>query len=132
MSFLIDTDICSAQITGNRITFNKFMQHSGRLHVSVVTVAELVIWAFRAAAPPRRRQEVDDLLQLVTPLDVTTDVARKFGELQAALMDAGIPMPEMDLLIAATAVVHSLILVTHNTADYANVPGLTMLDWLSP
>jgi tRNA(fMet)-specific endonuclease VapC len=36
----------------------------------------------------------------------------------------------MDLLIAATALVHNLTLVTHNIRDFANVPGLTVQDWL--
>jgi predicted nucleic acid-binding protein len=38
----------------------------------------------------------------------------------------------MDLLIGSTALVHGLTLVTHNVADYANVPGLTVMDWLIP
>ena len=38
----------------------------------------------------------------------------------------------MDLLIAATALVHNLTLVTHNVRDFANVPDLMIQDWLSP
>ena len=34
--------------------------------------------------------------------------------------------------IASTALTHRLVLVTHNVADYANVPGLTVVDWLIP
>ena len=40
--------------------------------------------------------------------------------------------PEMDLLIAATALVYDLTLVTHNVRDFANVPGLRVQDWLNP
>jgi len=36
----------------------------------------------------------------------------------------------MDLLNAATALVHDLTLVTHNLQDYVNVPGLRVEDWL--
>jgi tRNA(fMet)-specific endonuclease VapC len=36
------------------------------------------------------------------------------------------------MLIAATALLHGLTLVTHNTRDFANVPGLTVVDWLVP
>lgn len=36
----------------------------------------------------------------------------------------------MDLLIAATALAHDLTLVTHNTHDFAHVPGLRVVDWL--
>ena len=32
----------------------------------------------------------------------------------------------------STALVHGLTMVTHNTADYANIPGLTVVDWLIP
>jgi tRNA(fMet)-specific endonuclease VapC len=35
-------------------------------------------------------------------------------------------------MIAATAIVHDLILVTHNTRDFQNIPGLRLEDWLQP
>jgi predicted nucleic acid-binding protein len=73
-----------------------------------------------------------DLLNDVRVLEVTEDIARKFGELRAALFDAGLSVPEMDLMIAATALVHNLTVVTHNVQDFANVPGLSIDDWLVP
>jgi len=36
------------------------------------------------------------------------------------------------LIIAATALLHNLTLVTHNSQDFLNIPGLRMADWLSP
>jgi tRNA(fMet)-specific endonuclease VapC len=51
---------------------------------------------------------------------------------QAGLLDSGRPTPVMDLLIAVTALVHGLMLVTHNTQDFAHIPGLTLVDWLTP
>ncbi len=36
------------------------------------------------------------------------------------------------MMIAATALVHNLTLATHNMQDYANVSGLTLVDWLAP
>ncbi len=59
-------------------------------------------------------------------------MARRFGEIRAGLLDSGRRAPEMDLLIAATALVHGLTLVTHNTQDYINVPGIALADWLAP
>ena len=41
-------------------------------------------------------------------------------------------MDAADLLIGATALVHDLTLVTHNTRHYTNVPGLSQADWLVP
>ena len=38
-------------------------------------------------------------------------------------------MSEFDLLIAATALVNGLNMVTHNVADFQNIPGLLIEDW---
>jgi tRNA(fMet)-specific endonuclease VapC len=38
----------------------------------------------------------------------------------------------MDLLNAATALVHNMTMVTHNVADYAIIPSLTIDDWMAP
>jgi tRNA(fMet)-specific endonuclease VapC len=35
-------------------------------------------------------------------------------------------------MIAPVALVHDLTLVTHNTADFRNIPGLRLEDWLVP
>jgi tRNA(fMet)-specific endonuclease VapC len=132
VSFVVDTDICSAYMKGNRHVWQRFMQYRGRLHVSTITAGELCTWTLRAHAPPKRLQTLQDLLDDVTVLDVTLDVGRKFGEVRVALLDAGLGTPAMDLFIAATALVHDLILVTHNVQDFAHIPGLTIQDWLNP
>jgi tRNA(fMet)-specific endonuclease VapC len=108
------------------------MLHFGGLSVSVVTVGELLTWAMRANAPATRLQSVRDFLTAVTVLAVTLPVAEKFGEVRADLLDRGLPVGEMDLLNAATALVHTLTLVTHNIQDYVNIPGLTVDDWMVP
>ncbi len=132
MSFLVDTDVCSAYLKGDRRVWQRFMQNGGQLHVSTISVGELYTWALRAQASPKRLQALEDLLSDMTVLDVTADVSRKFGELRAALLDAGQATPDMDLLIAATALVHNLSLITHNVQDFASVPDLHVEDWLSP
>jgi tRNA(fMet)-specific endonuclease VapC len=130
MSFLLDTDTCSSLLKTTALA-HRFHQHLGRLHVSTITLAELFTWASRRKASPKRMQGVRDLLRDVEVLDVTTDVSQRFGEIHAGLLDIGKPAPEMDLLIAATALVHDLTLVTHNTKDYANIPGLRLDDWIA-
>ncbi len=75
MSFLLDTDTCSAHLKGERLVFSKFVQHSGRLHVSAITAGELYSWVLRAKAPPDRLQLVQRFLMGVTLLPVDyTDV----------------------------------------------------------
>lgn len=132
MSYLVDTDTCSAHLKHRGPVMNRFLQYMGRLHVSVITVGELMTWALRANAPAQRLRAVEKMLRDVTALDLTEDVGREFGRLRAELLDAGRPTPEMDLWIAAIATLHGLTVVTHNTRDFAHIPGLTLEDWLTP
>lgn len=132
MSFLVDTDTCSAHLKGNALVTNRFLQYSGNLHISVITLGELYTWALRSAASPKRWQELTDLLNDVRVLDVTAAIAEKFGAIRAELLDHGLPTPDLDLLNAATALEHNLTVATHNTVDYQNVTGLRLVDWLVP
>lgn len=132
MSFLLDTVTCSAHLKQRGNLTHRFLQYMGRLHMSVITVGELYTWALRARASPQRLQALLDLLADVQVLDITEPVARRFGEVRAALFDAGRHVPDMDLLIGATALVINLTVVTHNVQDYANIPGLATDDWLAP
>jgi tRNA(fMet)-specific endonuclease VapC len=132
MSFLIDTDICPAHLKQKGIVTNRFLQYTGGLHVSTVTLGELYTWALRAKSPLSRRDALRQMLGDMTVLDITADVAQTYGHLQAGLLDSGRPAPGMDLMIAATAITHNLTLVTHNTQDFSSVPGLRLVDWLVP
>ena len=131
MSFLLDTDSCSAHLKSGALA-HRLAQYGGRLDVSVRTLAELYTWALRASAPAHRLQGLLDLLSDVAVLDLTPDVARRFGEVQALLLDKGQRASHMDLLFGATALVHGLIVVTHNQRDFATIPGLSLDDWLVP
>lgn len=132
MSFLLDADICSAHLKHGGTISSRFLQYTGRLHISTITLGELYAWALRANAPPKRLQGLREMLNDVRVLEATTEVAERYGQVQAELLDAGRPAPGMDLMIAATALVHDLTLVTHNTQDFADIPGLRLVDWLMP
>jgi len=114
MSFLLDTDICSAHLRGDRRVFAKCLQHAGQLHVSAVTVGELYSWVLRAKTPPERLELLQRFLDAVRVLPVSQSVAVQFGATRAVLLDAGTTPATVDLFLAATALVHNLTMVTHN------------------
>jgi len=133
MSFLLDTDICSAHLrsTSSQVA-NRFLQFTGRLHISVLTLGELLSWTLRKKSPPKYHQGLLTLLSDVALLEVTPEVAWKFGEVRAELLDQGKPVAAMDLMIGATALIHGFTVVTHNTQHFSKIPGLTIEDWLVP
>ena len=71
MSYLVDTDIISAHLRGVGAITNRFLQYSGRLHVSVVTIAELKVWVLRKQTALRYRQslDADDVEELIDVVD---------------------------------------------------------------
>jgi tRNA(fMet)-specific endonuclease VapC len=52
-----------------------------------------------------------------------------YGEIRAALAQAGTPIGPNDLQIAAIALANDLTLVTHNTREFTRVQGLKLADW---
>lgn len=130
MSFLIDTDVCSAHLKNDRRATSRFMQYSGRLHVSAITAGELYTWALRESAPARHLDGLLAFLSDVVVLDFNHKDAQVFGAVRAQLFDRGVVIPSADSLIAATALAHDLALVTHNVKHFANIPGLNVIDWL--
>jgi tRNA(fMet)-specific endonuclease VapC len=52
--------------------------------------------------------------------------------IRGCLLRQGIRVSPVDLMIASVALVHDLTLVTHNTRDFQNIPGLRLEDWLTP
>lgn len=91
---------------------------------SAVTVGELYRGAFRSADRVRHLKNIEErILPAVTVLPFDTAVARIYGEIHAALA-VGRPLADADLQIAATALHHSLALVTGNLRHFRRVPGL--------
>ena len=133
MSLLLDTDTCSAYLKHRSRMQHRFVQHSGRLHISSIVLGELYTWAFRRASSVPALQAIrSELLLQVTVIHFDEHCAEEFGRERAGLLDRGMSVPTADLMIAATALAHNLTLVTHNTADYRHIPGLHLDDWLLP
>jgi tRNA(fMet)-specific endonuclease VapC len=111
---------------------HRFIQYSGGIAISSITLAELFAGAYKLPQPVRILALVADLLQDVIVLDFDSTCAEQFGQVRGPLLRQGIQIPTADLMIASVALVHNLTLVTHNTADYRNVTGLRLDDWLTP
>ena len=124
MSFLLDTDICSAHLKRPSGLMHRFVQHSGRLFIPTIVLAELYTWAYRRAQPdPLLLRIENDLLADVSVLDFDRAAAKEFGRVRGELLQKGIAVSRIDLMIAAVALTHGFTLVTHNTADYRHIPG---------
>ncbi|MGO8900410.1 MAG: type II toxin-antitoxin system VapC family toxin [Isosphaeraceae bacterium] len=132
MTHLLDTNICSAHMRRPGGLAHRFFQYASGIAISTVVLAELYSGAYKHPNPSRLLALIVDLLQEVAVLDFDSACAEQFGKVQGGLLRQGIMVPETDLMIASVALIHDLTLVTHNTADFQNIPGLRLDDWLTP
>ena len=101
----------------------------GELAISVASVAELHFGVLVTADPSVRAERLRRLSEIQRTFDaipVDDDVATSYGQLAAAVADAG-RQPRsrvMDLLIAATAHAHAARLYTSNAADLTGIEHL--------
>jgi tRNA(fMet)-specific endonuclease VapC len=106
------------------------MQHSGRLHLSTISLAELFAWANRTGSSERISAGIRELVTDVSLLAFDENCAELFGVLRPRMRSQGVIVPPMDLLIATTALAHDFTLVTHNLSDFAKIPELRVVDWI--
>ena len=133
MNFLVDTNILSAHLRRPSGLSHRFQQHSGRICTSAICLGELFVWAFARQDPKAGVHAIDQLLHYeVSVVVYEQNCAEEFGRLRLALMKQGVAFDPVDLMIAATALVHDLILVTNNTRDFERIPNLRLNDWLTP
>ena len=104
----------------------------GRLSIPTLVLAELYAWAHGRDDPTPVLDKILHLLDDVELLGFEQDSAERFGIIQTTLLRRGITVNPVDLMIAAVALVQDLTLVTNNTKDFQNIPGLRLEDWLSP
>jgi tRNA(fMet)-specific endonuclease VapC len=95
MSFLLDTDTCSAHLKRPAGLIHRFIQHSGRLHIATIVLGELYVWAFQRKNPAPVIQAIEnDLLPSVVVLNFDSACAKRFGQVRGQLLQQASPRAE--------------------------------------
>ena len=132
MSYLLDTNIVSLLVKQNLQISQKIedikAQRKG-IFISCITYFE-VRRVFLAVDAPKQRERFNQICQIY-PIILLDDLAilEKAAEIHANLRLRGLPTQTEDILIAATAIVKDLIVVSNDT-DLARVEGLSLENWV--
>jgi tRNA(fMet)-specific endonuclease VapC len=134
MALLADADILTALSKGHagvtKATEDYLARH-GVLTLSVITKFE-VLRGLRVKRAIRQIRSFEQLCNKSDILPVDDAVVLQAAEIYVDLHRRGQLIGDADILIAATALVHRMGVVTNNVAHFSRVPGLRIENWLAP
>ena len=94
-----------------------------------VVVFELEYGLAKSSSPRKRRAQLEEICSLVELLPFGDKEAKLAAQVRVQLDRKGTPIGTCDLLIAATALARSGILVTNNTREFSRVLTLQVDNW---
>ncbi len=129
MKFLLDTDISSYAIKGDRRVLAKMQQYLTQWAISSVTCHELVE-GMLGTKNAKNEKLFAEFIEGVDVIDFCSADAMESGRLSWHLAKAGTPIGEYDTLIAGHALSLNLTLVTNNEKHFSRVPELRIANWM--
>ncbi len=109
MKYLVDSNIIIYHLNKNRIATDFLSKNYKQIAISQITYIEVLSFSFSQ----EEEDSVRELLSSFTILDINQNISNQAIE-NRKLKKIKIP----DNLIVSTAIVHNLLLVTHNIKDF--------------
>jgi tRNA(fMet)-specific endonuclease VapC len=132
MKWLLDTSVYSQPLRRKKVNaaIDRWAEAGdSRCAVSGVVTAEIewgILWENRVERWQKYEAILKGRLELV---DTTMAVWEKFARMKARQYQLGKTVADLDLLIAAAAVTHGLIVATLNSNDFSRIEGVAWEDW---
>ena len=125
---MLDTNVAIHLRDGDAAVTERVAALDGAILLSVVTRVELEGGVYREPGHAAvRRARLDVMLSALPTLAFDDQAADAYGRI---VESAGYSRRKLlDRMIAAQALAHRASLVTLNTADFADIPGLSLLAW---
>ncbi len=128
--FALDTNTLIYFFKGiGRIDDRLMATPPSQILIPSVVLFELEVGIEKSKSPTKRRKQLEEFLAVVTVQSFGTVEARTATLIRAGLEKRGKPIGPLDTLIAATALAHNAVLVTHNTREFRRIPRLEVVDW---
>jgi tRNA(fMet)-specific endonuclease VapC len=122
--YVLDTNIVIDFIVGVP-SVKESVLAAEEIIVPAVVIGELFHGAYRSARRARNIERVTEFASSHTVVAIDTEVAPYYGQIKTQLRQAGTPIPDNDIWIAAVAVRTGTTLVTRDS-HFQFVEGLTV------
>lgn len=131
LKYLLDTNTCIKYLNGKSESIRRHVEknHPEDITICSVVKAELFYGSMKSKYPEQNLQKQKRFLNRFVSYPFDDETAEIYGNIRSKLEKAGTPVGPNDLMIAATALVRNIILVTHNTREFNRIEGLLLEDW---
>lgn len=128
MKYLLDTSVIIDHIRGKYAIGRDFIGDGAA--ASIITYGELFYGAYKSTNPQKAIGIITATVAQfsLTIYTLTEPIMTIYAKLKANLETKGRRLDDLDLLIAATALHHSLILLTRNRKHFDRIPDLLLYE----
>jgi len=126
VKYLIDSDVLIDFLNNRAEAIRLLIKfEESEMAISAITFAEIL----EGLVGDRKKYlNVRKGLSELSMLPVEANIAEQFANVRALLRSKGQLIENMDIFIAATALVHNLILVTNNKKDFDKIHNLQIYE----
>ncbi len=130
--FILDTNICIYIINNKpKAVRKRFKQlNLNDIAISSITLFELNAGAHKSERGKENLLRLEQFASLIQVLPFDAKAAVQAGQLRQNLYKRGLPIGDMDLLIAAHALALEATLVSNNLREFERVEKLITVNWL--
>jgi tRNA(fMet)-specific endonuclease VapC len=130
VAYLIDTNIAIHARDGTEAVLDKLAEQDGNVLLSALSLAELQRGLYKYPRDKAVRQiRLGILLRSLPVLPFDAAAAQAYGQIIAQC--GWVKGRDFDRMIAAHAISTGSVLVTDNRDDFADIPGLSLENWIT-
>ncbi|NBC10437.1 MAG: PIN domain-containing protein [Planctomycetes bacterium] len=124
---LLDTNAVIA-LLDNDDAVQRILRTAHSLYIAPAVLGELQYGSHISARPEANLQRIAGVQTETTVTHCTAQTASHYASIRAQLKRMGRPIPMNDIWIAASAIEHSLTLLTRDS-HFEHIPGLSRIAW---
>jgi tRNA(fMet)-specific endonuclease VapC len=127
----LDTNFLIALIRRDHIAEKKLEEYvtsQTKITTTPITACEL----FKGAYRTKKEENITKIRRMLTHLEIldfTIDASERYGKLVNELQIKGLPIGDLDTMIASIALTHGESLLTSNKEHFERIPSLIVNTW---
>ncbi|MDJ0510491.1 MAG: type II toxin-antitoxin system VapC family toxin [Crocosphaera sp.] len=131
---ILDTDILSAIMRRNPLVIPKateYLSQHSQFTFSLITRYE-IIRGLKAKNAIKQLKSFDEFCVKSIILPLSDEIIVQAADIYANLRSRGLPIGDADIMIAATAIIFNLVVITNNENHFRRISRIQVYNWLQP